>query len=29
MEPFGITRYHTDYWGAYERNLAPEVHSPG
>jgi insertion element IS1 protein InsB len=29
LEPFGITRYHTDYWGAYERNLAPAVHSPG
>ena len=29
LEPFGITRYYTDYWGAYERNLAPEVHSPG
>jgi hypothetical protein len=28
-EPFGIARYHTDYWGAYERNLAPEVHNPG
>ena len=29
LEPCGITRYYTDYWGAYERNLAPEVHSPG
>jgi insertion element IS1 protein InsB len=29
LEPFGITRYYTDYWGAYERNLAPEVHRPG
>ena len=29
LEPFGITRYYTDYWGAYERKLAPEVHSPG
>src|SRR4029434_3609349 len=29
LTPFGITRYYTDYWGAYERNLAPEVHSPG
>jgi len=28
LTPFGITRYYTDYWGAYERNLAPEVHSP-
>ena len=25
----GITRYSTDYWEAYQRNLAPEVHSPG
>jgi insertion element IS1 protein InsB len=29
LMPFGITRYYTDYWGAYERHLAPEVHSPG
>lgn len=29
LKPFGITRYYTDSWGAYERNLAPEVHSPG
>jgi insertion element IS1 protein InsB len=29
LEPFGITRSYTDYWGAYERNLPPEVHSPG
>ena len=29
LEPFGITRYYTDSWGAYERNLAPAVHSPG
>ena len=29
LNPFGITRYYTDSWGAYERNLAPEVHSPG
>jgi insertion element IS1 protein InsB len=29
LTPFGITRYYTDYWGAYQRNLAPEVHSPG
>jgi len=28
LEPFGITRYHTDYWGAYKRNLTPEVYSP-
>jgi insertion element IS1 protein InsB len=29
LEPFGIRRYYTDSWGAYERNLPPEVHSPG
>jgi insertion element IS1 protein InsB len=29
LTPFGITRYYTDYWGTYQRNLAPEVHSPG
>jgi len=28
LEPFGITRYYTDSWGAYERNLTPKVHSP-
>jgi insertion element IS1 protein InsB len=29
LEPFGITRYYTDSWGAYERNLPPAVHRPG
>ena len=29
LTPFGITRYYTDYWGTYQRKLAPEVHSPG
>jgi insertion element IS1 protein InsB len=29
LEPFGITRYHTDYWGAYARHLDPEEHAPG
>jgi insertion element IS1 protein InsB len=29
LEPFGITRYHTDYWGAYTRHLAPDAHNPG
>ncbi len=24
LEPFGIKRFYTDDWGAYERNLAPE-----
>jgi len=29
LAPFGITRYDTDHWGAYERNLAATIHSPG
>ena len=29
LEPFGITRYSTDYWGAYTRHIAPEAHQPG
>ena len=29
LEPFGLTRYSTDHWGAYTRYLAPDVHSPG
>jgi insertion element IS1 protein InsB len=29
LTPFGITRYHTDHWGAYARQLDPEVHNPG
>jgi IS1 family transposase/transposase-like protein len=29
LEPFGLTRFYTDYWGAYTRHLDPEVHSPG
>ena len=29
LKPFGITRYYTDYWGAYDRNLPPAVHRPG
>jgi insertion element IS1 protein InsB len=29
LTPFGLTRYYTDAWGAYERRLAPAVHSPG
>ena len=24
-----ITRYHTDYWGAYTRHLDAEEHNPG
>jgi len=26
LEPFGITRFYTDGWGAYERHLPPEQH---
>ena len=29
LEPFGISRFYTDDWGAYERNLDPEHHSIG
>ena len=29
LEPFGITRFYTDDWGAYERHLEPENHSIG
>ena len=29
LEPFGITRYFTDHWGAYQRHLDPEKHCPG
>ena len=29
LEPFGITRYHTDHRGAYARHLDPEEHNPG
>ncbi len=29
LEPFGIQRFYTDGWGAYERHLAPEKHNPG
>jgi insertion element IS1 protein InsB len=28
LDPFGITRYHTDYWGAYTRHLDPDEHNP-
>jgi hypothetical protein len=27
LKPFGITRFYTDDWGAYERHLEPENHS--
>jgi insertion element IS1 protein InsB len=29
LEPFGITRFYTDAWGAYERHLPPEQHTVG
>jgi insertion element IS1 protein InsB len=29
LEPFGITRYCTDGWGAYERHLEAEQHTIG
>ena len=29
LEPFGITQYYTDHWGAYTRHLEPEMHRPG
>ena len=28
-EPFGITRYYTDYYGAYTRHLDAAEHQPG
>jgi insertion element IS1 protein InsB len=29
LEPFGITHYDTDYWGAYTRHLDADEHTPG
>ncbi|HSX79894.1 MAG TPA: IS1 family transposase, partial [Candidatus Saccharimonadia bacterium] len=29
LEPFGLTRFYTDHWGAYKRHLDPDMHSPG
>jgi len=29
LDPFGITHFFTDHWGAYARHLAPEAHIPG
>ena len=29
LKPFGITRYSTDYWGAYTRHLEADAHHPG
>jgi len=29
LQPFGIRRYYTDGWGAYQRHVAPELHEVG
>jgi insertion element IS1 protein InsB len=29
LEPFGITMFYTDDWGAYERNISPKNHTVG
>lgn len=29
LEPFGVTRFYTDGWEAYEHHLVPESHHPG
>src|SRR5207247_5899969 len=29
LEPFGLTRFYTDTWGAYSRHLDSDVHSRG
>ena len=29
LEPFGITRFYTDDWGAYEPHIEPEKHIVG
>jgi insertion element IS1 protein InsB len=29
LVPFGITRFYTDGWGAYQRHLAPALHEVG
>src|SRR5918911_680607 len=29
LAPFGITKFYTDGWGAYERHLDPDEHCPG
>jgi IS1 family transposase/transposase-like protein len=29
LESFGLTRYYTDYWGAYSQHLDPDEHCPG
>ena len=29
LEPFGITKYYTDSWGAYTRHIEGDQHQPG
>jgi insertion element IS1 protein InsB len=29
LDPFGITKYYTDYWGTYTRHLDADAHQPG
>ena len=29
LEPFGIARFYTDYWGAYTRHIDAAQHQPG
>jgi insertion element IS1 protein InsB len=29
LEPFGLTRYDTDSWGAYTRHINADAHQPG
>jgi insertion element IS1 protein InsB len=29
LKPFGITKYYTDYWGAYTRHIDMDQHVPG
>jgi IS1 family transposase len=29
LEPFGLTHYYTDHWGAHTRHLDPEEHTAG
>jgi insertion element IS1 protein InsB len=29
LEPFGLTHFYTDRWGAYTRHLDPEIHTTG
>ncbi|HJW31378.1 MAG TPA: IS1 family transposase [Saprospiraceae bacterium] len=29
LQPFGIRRYYTDGWGAYQRHVEPEMHEVG